>query len=143
MYHILIFKCPFCLSVRWTLAEKPVVFGNDITLHCEIPKYMTSCFNNTQWTGGENNSVIAMNGQSSNEAKYKMIQYKRSLDLIIKDFQETDINQRYTCVCGTLVYGNNLTAKEIKFLRKHIVVYGQYIIQLVHFPIMTSDDHVY
>jgi hypothetical protein len=57
-----------------------------------------------------------------------MIQYNRYLDLIIKDFQETDINQRYTCVCGTLVYGKNLTANEIQFLRKHILVYGQHII---------------
>ena len=134
MYHILIFKCPFCLSVRWTLAEKPVVFGNDITLHCRIPKYMMSCLNNAQWTGGEDNKVIAINGHSSNEAKYEMIQYNRYLDLIIKDFQETDINQRYTCVCGTLVYGKNLTANEIQFLRKHILVYGQHIIHFGSYP---------
>ena len=134
MYHILIFKCPFCLSVRWTLTTKPVVFGNNITLHCKFPKYMRSCLNNAQWTGGEGNKVIAINGHSSNEAKYEMIQYDRSLDLIIKDFQATDINQRYTCVCGTLVYGKNLTANEIKFLRKHILVYGQYIIHFGSYP---------
>lgn len=113
--------------MRWTLDEKPVVFGNDITLHCEIPKNMTSCLNNAQWTGGADNKVLALNGQSSNEKKYEMIQYNTSLDLIIKNFQETDIDQRYTCVCGTLVHGKILTAKEIKFLRKHILDYGRYI----------------
>lgn len=135
MYHILIFKCPFCLSViRWTLDEKPVVFGNDITLYCEIPKYITSCNNSTQWTGGEDNGVIAINGKSSNKTKYEMIQYNTSFNLIIKDFQETDINQRYTCACGILTYGKNLTAKEIPFLRKHILVYGQFIIHFGSYP---------
>jgi hypothetical protein len=47
-----------------------------------------SCLNNAQWTGGEDNKVIAINGHSSNEAKYEMIQYNRYLDLIIKDFQK-------------------------------------------------------
>jgi hypothetical protein len=78
--------------------------------------------------------VIALNGHSTNETKYEMIQHNTSFDLIIKNFQETDINQRYTCVCGDSVDGNNLTTTKISFLRKHILVYGQFIIHCGSYP---------
>lgn len=96
----------FSSSVKWEIKAKPLIIGKEVKLSCNGE----DCSPNTRkWLGGKNYDILCFNDQSKNPSKYEMMSNGTNFDLIIKNFNFTDVNCEYTCTCGFQQYTNMLT----------------------------------
>lgn len=92
------------MKVRLELMTKPVVFGENVTIACMIhDNSEIQCDKiNRLWEGGPTNKVLVINGNSVDQEKYvETIENPcKKFSIIIKSFNETDVNCSYRCAYG-------------------------------------------
>ncbi|CAC5399422.1 unnamed protein product [Mytilus coruscus] len=103
-------------KVSWSLSSLPAIFGNDITLTCEIEIKSKDC-SVRQWSGGPDGKAIMYNGITSKSYKYqeKVDLQSTNFSFIIKSFMETDVNVNYTCSCDFKSFKKKLSLEEKLF----------------------------
>lgn len=104
--------------VNWQISNPPIVFGQDVVLFCNTSLAENCCTNTATWMKGFD--VIVHHGTSTDYSKY--IQEKKSYGflLIIKNFDEEDINQQYTCLYDFFSYSAVLRIDRHNFKCKYI-----------------------
>lgn len=98
-------------SVKWIVTTTPIKFGDSVSLRCIVTE--NTCPENyvRRWTGGPLQTLLALNYKSSNTQKYEMysIYNSTSFELVIYDFNENDIECKYSCSCGFEQFSKNLS----------------------------------
>lgn len=93
-----------CESVEIYLSTKPVVFGGEAILTCKVgyPLKNSKECPVREWSGGRSGRGILYNQFPSNKTKYEDRTNDESdeFSLVIKHFDELDVNKNYTCSCG-------------------------------------------
>lgn len=104
--------------VNWQIFNPPIVFGQDVVLFCNTSLAENCCTNTATWMKGF--AVIVHNAASTDFSKY--IEEKRSdgFLLIIKNFDEDDIHQQYTCLYDFYSYSAVLLIDRHNFKCKYI-----------------------
>lgn len=100
----------FSGSVYWTLKTIPAVFGKDVQLQCHLGPETTRKSRTRQWSKGEDQRLLVLNGHSINATKYAEA-YHKILNisvLTIKQFGIDDVNIQYICQHGFSTYNNTL-----------------------------------
>lgn len=104
-YTVLIFVwifscCITMVTVNWTIAMKHIVLGSDLQLECRVTEdNRNESWALKRWTGGSGDQDICTNKKCIKKDKYEMQndQSKPSFNLTIKNVDEIDIRERFTC----------------------------------------------
>lgn len=103
-------------SIKWNVMKKYIKIGDEVVLSCNF----NDCLPNMRksWYGGRGYDLLCYNDISTNPSKYKMKSYKSSLnsELIIKQFNFTDLNCVYTCACGFNRYTQLFQLGDLDFV---------------------------
>lgn len=107
-------------TVRWEIATKSVIFGQDARLTCH--SYACSQGSLKKWFGGKRYDLLCLDGtcNPAYPAKYEMVSRESDyqFDLTIKNISLTDTDCIYTCACGFLKYTNMLVFDDFNFTCK-------------------------
>lgn len=92
----------FVGNIKWTLKEKPAIFGTNIHLVCHLPNKTSCCKDDRKWNVGNQYLLIIINGVSYNTSKYKEdLNVKDRVSILtIFSLSEQDVNVAYECVYG-------------------------------------------
>lgn len=132
-------------SLKWIVATQPIKFGDSVSLRCIVPENTCPEDYVRRWTGGPSQTLLALNYKSSNKQKYKMhsIYNSTSFELIIYNFNENDLDCKYTCSCGFEQFGKTFSLQDNKYefiypvqnwTNNHTAVLANYHLNL-HFAI--------
>lgn len=104
--------------MQWTIKEKYIIYGKHVTLTCNG----NSCASESikKWIGGPNYNLLCFNGFSTEPKKYEMVSNDtwEEFELMIKNFNFSDVNCSYMCSCGFLQYTNVLKLDASNFICK-------------------------
>lgn len=95
--------------VTWEKVTKHIVFGNDVTLKCNVAQENLCDDGVRKWKGGKNNTLLVYNEGPVNKIKYSSNCETNGFTLTIKDFGLDDFNQNYTCTYKFEQYTANLS----------------------------------
>lgn len=104
------------ISIKWDVKTKSVTYGEDTTLTCNANNCSPS--SRKQWFGGPSYDLLCSEDYTTNPYKYEMLVESTSpnFDLMIKNFTFSDVDCKYTCVCGLLHFTKMLTLDSLDFI---------------------------
>ncbi|XP_052079683.1 uncharacterized protein LOC127717861 isoform X2 [Mytilus californianus] len=104
-------------NIKWTLKEKPALFGANIHLVCHLPNKTLCCDDDRKWNVGYQYNLVIINGFSYNETKYEedLNVKERVSVLTVFSLSEKDVNIPYECVYGFQKYRSTLELTEDVF----------------------------
>ncbi|VDH95496.1 Hypothetical predicted protein [Mytilus galloprovincialis] len=112
-------ECNAAYNVYWKRDTSPVMFGDSVNLMCMVGR-QEGCDNSTtrRWDGGPNNTILLLNGHSSNATKYYEVTKDPcdNFSLVIMNFNMNDVNQEYWCSFGFETSRQNLPLDEQNFI---------------------------
>lgn len=100
-------------SIKWQILNPPIVFGQDVVLSCNASLAENCCTNTATWM--KDFDVIVHHGASADYSKYIQKQRSDAFLLIIKNFDEDDINHQYTCLYDFFSYSEILKINRKNF----------------------------
>jgi hypothetical protein len=106
------------------VSNKPVMYGDNIILTCKTGHVLTDkvkCLVR-QWYGGQKDQLLLYNKVSRDVTKYEDRTNLSSTEfsLVIKNYNESDLNFNYTCTCGFKSYTKRLSINDNNFIGKYI-----------------------
>ncbi|CAC5357889.1 unnamed protein product [Mytilus coruscus] len=112
-------ECDAAYNVHWKRETNPVMFGDNVNLMCMVGR-KEGCDSTTtrRWDGGPNNTILLLNGHSSNATKYYEITDDPcdNFSLVIMNFNMNDVNREYWCSFGFETSRQNLPLDERNFI---------------------------
>lgn len=108
--------------VKWNVINKSIKIGDEAILRCDA----NDCSQNTRktWYGGRSNDLLCYDDISTNPTKYEMKSSKSLFHsvLIIKEFNISDVNCKYTCACGFEKFTQMLKLDDLDIVCKYVDV---------------------
>lgn len=120
----------FFVAVKWHVINKHTQIGDEAILSCNAND-CTQTMRQT-WYGGRSNDLLCYNDISTNPKKYEMKSSNSSFNssLIIKKFNISDINCKYTCACGFRKYTQMLKLHDLHIVCKYFQITVHYYLSI-------------